>query len=55
MIKKNSNITQKQLSSKTGLSISSIKRILKILNENKYIERIDGTRGYWKILKEIDD
>lgn len=55
MIKKNSNITQKQLSSKTGLSISSIKRILKILNENKYIERIGGTRGYWKILKEIDD
>lgn len=55
MIKKNSNITQKQLSSKTGLSISSIKRILKILNENKYIERIGGTRGYWKILKGIDD
>mgnify|MGYP002101720659 CR=1 FL=1 len=41
--KENENVTQKQLSLRTGLSLSSIKIILKNSSENKYIERIGGT------------
>lgn len=55
IIKINSKISQKQLSTKTGMSISSIKRITRRLNDCNYIERIGGTRGYWKVLKEIEE
>lgn len=50
----NKNVTQKTLSAQTGLSLSTIKRELKKLQNNNYIERIGGTRGYWHVLKKIE-
>lgn len=52
IIKEDIKITQEQLVQRTGLSLSTVKRILKKLNENKYIKRIGGTRGYRQILKD---
>lgn len=54
MIKLDGKVSQKQLVIKTGLSIASVKRITKRLSDCNYIERIGGTRGYWKVLKEMN-
>lgn len=51
ILKENASITQQELLHETGYSLSSIKRILKNLKINNCIERIGGTRGYWKVLK----
>ena len=51
MIKINSQISQKEMATKSGFSRSKIQRILKVLQEKKVLYR-EGARknGYWKIL-----
>ncbi len=52
MIKKNNLITIKELSEKTKLSISGIKRILKILKDGNRLKRVGSARkGYWKVVE----
>ena len=50
-IKANPNITVDELASKLNVSSRTIDNVLKVLTENKIIERVNGKRfGYWKIL-----
>ena len=49
-IKENPNITTKELSKEIGVSIRTIKNILKLMKDNK-IKRVSGKRyGYWEII-----
>ena len=51
-IKNKNNITQKELSEKTGTSLRTIKRNIDMLKEEGYIERVGSRKtGHWKILK----
>ena len=46
------NITQKDMAEKLNISQITIKRNIKELKENGYIERIGSKKtGYWKILR----
>ena len=50
-IKENPNITIKDLSKEIGVSIRTIKNILKVMKDNNKIKRVSGKRyGYWEIL-----
>lgn len=51
-LKNKNNITQKELSEKTGMSLRTIKRNIDVLKEKGYIER-EGSKktGHWKIIK----
>lgn len=50
-IKANPRITSAQLSKEINVSIRTIKSVLKALQNNKKIKRINGKRyGYWKLL-----
>ena len=42
-------ITQQVLADRLHISRSSIQRMMKVLTEEGTLERIGGTRGYWKI------
>lgn len=51
LIKANPRITSAQLSKEINVSIRTIKSVLKALENNKKIKRINGKRyGYWKLL-----
>ncbi|MBQ7558367.1 MAG: HTH domain-containing protein [Lachnospiraceae bacterium] len=45
----NPHITQKELADDLGVSRSTVQRAMDDLKEQKRLERIDGTRGYWKV------
>ncbi len=50
LLKKNSTITINELSKKTGLSDSGIKRVLKKLKDEGVIKRVGGLKGgYWEV------
>lgn len=49
IIKKDPKITQRKLPGLLGVSRSTIQRVMRELTEQGRIERIGGTRGYWKI------
>ncbi len=51
LIKSNEHITTEQLSNELGVSVRTIKNVLKSLENNKTIKRVNGRRfGYWKII-----
>ena len=51
LIKTNPNVTAEELSTKVGVSVRTIKNVLKVLTDRKKIKRLDGKRyGYWKCL-----
>lgn len=51
-IRNNPNVTNKQLSIIIGISETAIENNIRILRENKIIERIDSKKtGYWKIIE----
>lgn len=53
---KNSSVTQKTLAEKTGLSISTVKRIIPALQEKAVIKRKGNNRnGKWTVLIQIPD
>jgi len=50
LLEKTPDITQKELSEKTNISLRTVKRIIQQLKEKDIIERIGSDRkGYWKI------
>ena len=52
LIKNNPKITTDKIAASLGVSVRTVKNIIKMLNDNKTIERINGKRyGYWKINK----
>lgn len=54
MIEANPSIKQTELADATGKSIATIKRLIKSMQEKKYIRREDGKRyGKWKVLVSI--
>ena len=53
LIEQNNKITATQISEKLNISLSTVKRRIKELKEQKIIERIGSDKtGYWKINKE---
>ena len=51
VLRKNNDVSARQMSDNTGISISTVNRIYKILKEKGYIDRKNKTRGAWNILK----
>lgn len=51
LIKSNKKIGYRAIAEKMGVNESAVQRHVEILKEKGYIERIGGTRGSWKILK----
>ena len=50
LLKENGRLTRKDLSEKTGLSDSGIKKIINSLREEGFIKRIGANKnGYWKV------
>lgn len=49
LIKHNPKVSYRAIASQLNINESAIKKHLIILKTRKQIERIDGTRGYWKI------
>ena len=50
LLKNNPKITSDEISSKLGISVRTVKNVLKVLSEKKVIQRENGKRfGYWKI------
>ena len=51
LIAKNPTVTQQELASATGKSIATVKRIMKSLQEKRYIHRKHGKRyGQWELM-----
>ena len=51
LIKKNPTVKQQELADATGKSLSTVKRLMKSLQEKNYIRRESGKRyGKWKVL-----
>jgi len=48
-IVKNPSITQNNLAEDLNVSRSTIQRFMDELKRQGKLERIDGTRGYWKV------
>lgn len=53
LIKENNKLTKRRLAEKLTINVSAAQGHLDTLKEKKIIERIGGTRGYWKILIEF--
>ena len=50
LLKKNGNLTRKELSEQMGLSDSGVKKILSSLRNDGFIERVGANKnGYWKV------
>jgi ATP-dependent DNA helicase RecG len=52
IIAKDDKISRSAITKQMGISESAVSKHLGILKEKGYIERIGGTRGYWKIKRE---
>lgn len=51
----NPSVTQKELLIKTGKSLSTVKRIVALLQEKGYVQRVNGKRyGKWEVLVKIE-
>lgn len=51
LVAKNPSIKQKELADVTGKSVATVKRIMKSLQDKKYIRRESGKRyGKWEVL-----
>lgn len=52
ILRENPSISAKEIASVTGKSQSTVMRMLRKLREEGYIERVGGTKGYWKLNTE---
>jgi fido (protein-threonine AMPylation protein) len=51
LVARNPSIKQRELAEETGKSTSTVKRIMELLQEKKYIRRVNGKRyGTWEVL-----
>lgn len=56
LIKQNDKITANEIGENLGISLSTTKRKMKFLKEQRIIEHIGSTKfGYWKIIAPKDD
>ncbi len=56
IINKEPDVKQKDLVTRTGKSLSTIKRIMDALQQKNYIRRINGKRyGTWEVLAEVNE
>lgn len=54
LLKKNPEMNQKSLVERTGKSLSTIKRMMDLLQQKKYIRRTNGKRyGTWEVLVDL--
>jgi predicted HTH transcriptional regulator len=52
LVKQNKNITATEISERLNISLSTVKRKIKVLKERGIIERIGSDKtGYWKIIE----
>jgi len=49
IVKNNPKISRNEISKQLGIAESAIQKHLTILKAQGILERINGTRGYWKI------
>ncbi|MCG8700393.1 MAG: HTH domain-containing protein [Bacteroidales bacterium] len=49
MIKSDNNISYRAMASKLEINDSAIKKHINSLKDKGVLERVGGTRGYWKI------
>jgi ATP-dependent DNA helicase RecG len=50
LIENDTKLTQRKLARMLNINVSAAQSHLALLKEKGIIKRIDGTRGYWKIL-----
>lgn len=55
IILKENKITKKGLAKKLNINVSAAQRHFDILKTKGAIERIGGTRGYWKVKNKNED
>ena len=56
LLKKNPGMNQKNLVERTGKSLSTIKRMMDLLQQKNYIRRTNGKRyGTWEVLVDISE
>ena len=48
-VESNPHITQKELADVLDVSRSTVQRAMDDLKAQNRLERVDGTRGYWKV------
>lgn len=53
MIIDNNKIAYREIAGKISINNSAVQVHLKVLKDKGYIERIGGTRGYWKVMKKV--
>ncbi|BDS14713.1 RNA-binding domain-containing protein [Aureispira anguillae] len=46
---KNNRLSYRKLAEQMGINFSAVQKHIEVLKEKKYIERVGGTRGYWKV------
>lgn len=54
-IKEDNKLTKRRLAAKLDINVSAAQGHFDILNEKGIIERVGGTRGYWKIIFELEN
>jgi len=52
LIIENNKISRKEVADKIGINESAVQKQLKNLIRSGIIERVDGTRGFWKVNKK---
>ena len=52
LIEEENTISYKALAEKLGINESAVGKHIEVLKEKKVIERVGGTRGYWRIKKK---
>lgn len=45
----NNKLSYRKLAQQMGIHLSAVQKHIEVLKNKKYIERIGGTRGYWKV------
>lgn len=53
LIEEDNKLTIRKLAEKLGINVSAAQGHLDLLKEKGIIERIGGTRGYWRIIIEL--
>ncbi|ENV97494.1 hypothetical protein F938_01823 [Acinetobacter bereziniae LMG 1003 = CIP 70.12] len=53
LIQRNPKVSYRSLAEKLGINQSALQKHLKHLKDAGWLERMDGTRGYWTIKKEF--
>lgn len=56
LLKKKPGMNQKNLVERTGKSLSTIKRMMDLLQQKNYIRRTNGKRyGIWEVLVDLNE